>query len=359
MKNIPPEKLREIQEAMQRPEGTLSFSYFSDDLFNADKRGGRIWELLAGQHFFLIERTDDLLLRFYHSSPGTGTRVASIDLKQMSACNSIWIAITWAPTQIDLYAGPLRVSSDLQSSVGTVSKKGFRIGRDRSVYQVGDEGVEVMGISVYQGQTPVLLPTALEAWKATIQAVEVLATGTSTEGYIFEVVSTNLTLSILVTGFEAYCKTRFLELEGEGIRPDVASLLKTIIPRREIEAGIEQILNAEAADVGKTVLTLIVEQGRINFQNYLDCKRVYNKAYGIKFGEIGLDSNFLDRIQKLIKYRHRIIHVSPLIGMLNQPGVPQEEPVFSKWELAKEAVSLFGRFVDALHTATLTLRRID
>lgn len=359
MKNIPPEKLREIQEAMQCPEGTLFFSYFSDDLFNTDKRGGRIWELFAGQHFFLIERTDDLLLRFYHSSPGTGTRVAVIDLRQMSPCNPIGITITWVPTEINLYAGPLKISGGLQSSVGIASKKGFRIGRDQAVYQVGDEGVEVMGISVYQGQMPVLLPTALEAWKATIQAVEVLATGTSTEGYIFEVVSTNLTLSILVTEFEAYCKTRFLELEGEGIRPDVGSLLKAIIPRRELEAGIEQILNAEAADIGKTVLTLVVEQSRINFQNYLDCKRAYNRAYGIKFGEIGLDSNLLDRIQRLIKYRHRIIHVSPLIGMLNQPEVPQEEPVFPKRELAREAVSLFSRFVDTLHAATLMLRRVD
>jgi hypothetical protein len=359
MKNISREELREIQESMQRPEGTLFFSYFSDELFDADKRGGKIWELSAGQHFFLIERTDDLILRFYHSCPGTGTRIAAIDLRQMSPCNPTGITITWAPTEINLYAGPLKDSGDIQSSVGTVSKRGFRIGRDRAVYQVGDEGVEVMGISVYQGQTPILLPTALEAWKATIQAVEVLATGTSTEGYIFEVVSTNLALSILVTGFEAYCKTRFLEIEGEGIRPDVVSLLKAIIPKRELDAGIEEILNAEAVDVGKTVLTLVVEQGRINFQNYLDCKRAYNKAYGIKFGEIGLDSDLLDRVQKLIKYRHRIIHVSPLIGMLNQPEVPKEEPVFPKRELAKEAANMFGRFIDVLHAATLKLRRID
>jgi len=219
MKDIPSNVLAEMQEAMRRPEGTLFFRFSSLDLFNAEKRGGKIWEMSAGQHFFLIERTDDLVLRFYHSSPGTGSRVAKIQLKELTPCNPLGITITWAHSGINLYAGPINDPSQVRSGVGAISKKGFRIARDGAVYQVGEENVDVMGISVYQGDKPILQPTALEAWQNTIKAIEVLGTGASAEGYIFEVVCTNLTLSILVTGFEAYTKTRFLELEGEGSNP--------------------------------------------------------------------------------------------------------------------------------------------
>jgi hypothetical protein len=357
MKDIAPNVLAEMQEAMCCPEGTLFLRFSSPDLFNAKKSGGKIWEMPAGQHLFLIERTDDLILQFYHSSPGMGTRVAKIQLKELTPCNPIGITITWAHSGINLYAGPIGDPSQLQSGVGAASKKGFRIARDEAVYQVGDESVDVMGISVYQGDKPILQPTALDAWQNTIKAIEVLGTGTSSEGYIFEVVCTNLTLAILVTGIEAYTKTRFLELEGEGIKPDVIALAGAVIPRREREAGLQQILESEANDEGRSVLSVIAE--RINFQNFQECKRGYNKAYGVKFGEIGLDSNSLDSLQRFIRYRHRIVHVSPLIGMLNQSDVPIEGPVFPKKDLAQQAVALFNSFIEKLHEATLRLRRTD
>jgi hypothetical protein len=357
MKNIPAAKLAEMQEAMRRPEGTLFFKFSSSDLFNRESKGGKIWEMSAGEQFFLVERTDALTLQFYHSSPGTGTRVATIDLNKLPQSETIGITITWAPAEITLYAGPIGHPSQVQSSKGSESKKAFRVGKDRAVYQVGDEGVDVMGVSIYHGDKAILLPTGLEAWRNTIQAVKVLGTGSSAEGFIFEVVCTNLTLSILVTGFEAYAKTRFLELEGEGIKPDLSALVQVTIPRREREGGYEQILQSEANDEGKSVLSVIAQ--RINFQNFQECKRAYNKAYGIKFGEIGLDSGSLDSLQRFIRYRHRIVHVSPLIGMLNQSDVPKEEPVFSKRELSQEAVTVFTRFVDKLHEATLKLKRID
>ena len=244
MTDIPPNVLAEMQEAMRRPEGTLFFKFSSVDMFNEEKRGGKIWEMSAGQHLFLIERTDDLILQFYHSSPGTDTRVAKIQLKELTPCNPIGITITWAPSGINLYAGPIGDPGQLRSGVGVISRKRLRIARDGAVYQVGNDDVDVMGISVYQGNKPILQPTALEVWQNTIKAIEVLGTGTSAEGYIFEVVCTNLTLAILVTGFEAYTKTRFLELEGEGIKPDVTALAEAVIPKRERDAGLLQILES-------------------------------------------------------------------------------------------------------------------
>jgi len=96
-----------------------------------------------------------------------------------------------------------------------------------------------------------------------------------------------------------------------------------------------------------------------NFQNYQKCKLAYNKAYQIRFGDLGLQSSTLEKINKFIIYRHRIIHVSALLGMLNQAEVPPEEPVFPKKELASEAIREFDNFIERLHEATLKLRRKD
>jgi hypothetical protein len=97
----------------------------------------------------------------------------------------------------------------------------------------------------------------------------------------------------------------------------------------------------------------------VNFQNYEKCKRAYNKAYGLKFGEIHIASKDLEFLQRLIKYRHRIVHISPLLGMLNQPEVPPEEPVFSNKKLGNDALKCFDTFITKLHDATLRLRRLD
>ena len=72
-----------------------------------------------------------------------------------------------------------------------------------------------MGASFYKGGKPILQPTAIDAWKETIKATEILGTGKSDQGYIFETAVTNLTLAVLVTGFEAFTKKRFLEIEQE------------------------------------------------------------------------------------------------------------------------------------------------
>ncbi len=358
MQNIPPGVLEQIRGAIRRPEGTCMFKYHSESLLDPAVPGGIILEIASGGHVFRLERTDDLLLRYYHSSPGTGTRVATIDLKEAPRCSRASIGFSWTPQETRLYFGPCVPNTELMSASGVLSQRQFRVGKGGSLHQVGDEGVEVLGISVYEAGKPVLLPTAIEAWRNTKQAIEVLLSGTSSVGYMYEVVVANMTLSMLVTGFEVYAKTRFVELEDEGITPNVSAIIESFISRRERGAGIAPILAADASDRGITLLSLLIERGTINFQNYKDCKEAYNKAYGLRFGEI-VGSAELAQLQRLIRYRHRITHVSPMTGFLNQPEVPPEEPVFSNLAMAKSALDVFDRFIGSLHTATLALRRED
>lgn len=356
MQNIPPHIFRHIQEAICRPEGTFSFNYESPDLFNKEKPGGIILEIPSGQHLLRLERDNDLFIHIYHSSPGTGTRVATIDLNSLLPAPNVFMAFSWTPEEIKLHIGPKAPGANLSTATGVASQKKFRVGSDGQVYQIGDQGVEVMGVSFYQAGQPVVLPTALEAWTETVKAIEVLATGKSAEGYIFEIVVTNLTLAILVTGFEAYTKKRFLELEQEGISPDPEAIIAAFYPKKEREAGIKTLLESEAKDANVSLLQHVVARDAINFQNYNNCKRAFNKAYGVKFGELNLANNILESLQSYIRYRHKIVHVSPSIGMLNQELVPPEEPVFPKKETSDTAKHCFNEFIAALHQATLSLR---
>ncbi len=253
MKNIPPEIYKQIQEAVCRPEGTVTFKYTFKDLYNPDIGSGIIWEIPSGAHLFRLERDANLLLHFYHSSPGTGTRVATIDLKQATPADSVFFVFTWSPKEINFHVGPQVADGKLLSATGVNSKKQFRVGRDGCVYQIGDESVEIMKINVYSGGQPILQSTAIEAWKETIKAIEILATGKSDQGYVFETTVTNLTLVILVTGFEAYSKKRFLEIEKEGITSDTESIVSSFFPKKEREAGILDLLKIEAKEAYRSV----------------------------------------------------------------------------------------------------------
>jgi hypothetical protein len=359
MRNIPPKLFEEIRQAIRRPTGSFVFHYHSADLFNPEKPGNIILNVPSGGHLFRLVRTDDLLVRFYHYSPGTGTRVAEIDLKEMPPSDKTFMAFTWSTDKIELSIGPMNSDADLHSATGVQSSIQFRVGENGEVYQVGDEGVDVMSVRVYRDGKATLLPTALDVWRETTKAAEVLLNGQSEEGYIHEVAVSNVILSVMVTGLEAYTKRRFLELEEEGIQPDVEALIRKIMSRKEREAGIAQVLESEAHDAGKSVLAYLVDERKINFQNYSDCKNAFNKAYGLRFGDLGLDSRVLAPLKQYIQYRHRIVHVSPLLGMLNQSEVPPEDPVFSNKAFAQSVIDCFDTFIQALHCKTLELTRAD
>ena len=359
MNNIPSDLYRQIQELICRPEGTVTFKYTCKKLFDPDVGKGILIDIPSGQHLFRIERDKNLILHFFHSAPGIGTRVASIDLKKVQPSETVFLAFTWSPEEINFHFGSQPPGAKLISAKGSLSKKQLRIGKDGSIYEIGGPGIEVMGASIYKDGKPVLQPTAIDAWKETIKATEILGTGKSDQGYIFETTMTNLTLAILVTGFEAFTKKRFLEIEQEGIKPDIDAVVNSFSSRQQRDAGIAEILKSEVNDEKKTVLQLIVEKNSINFQNYQKCKLAYNKAYEIKFGDLGIKSSTLEKIKKFILYRHRIIHVSALLGMLNQPEVPPDEPVFPKKELRIDAIREFDDFIGKLHDATLKLSRKD
>jgi len=359
MLNIPPETLEQIKDATCRPEGSVTFEYSSPVAFKKDTPGGILLQIQTKGHIFHLERTDKGLLNFYHSSPGTLTRVSTIDLNDMPDFERAFLAFTWSPKEMHFYCGPRVSGASLVSSAGKQSSRQFRVGEDGSIFEIGDEGIQVMGARVYQGNKLVLTPTGIEAWRNTLKAIEILWTGKSDQGFIFESVTSTLTLSILVTGLETYTKTRFCELETEGIKPNISALFASFSTKTERDLNIFDRMQQEALENRISLLKLIVDIGRINFQSYDQIKRAYKAAYGIKLGEISLSSQMLNDIQRFIEYRHRVVHVSPLIGILNEGRIPTEEPVFANRALAERAMKCFDEVVTKLHESTLSLKRED
>lgn len=149
MNNIPSDLYKQLQEVICRPEGTVSFKYTSKELFDDNAGKGILVDLHSGEHLFRIERDEDLMLHFFHSSPGTGTRVATIDLKKLYPSEMVFLVFTWSPSEINFYLRTLTPKSKLIRARGSLSKKQLRIGKDGSIYEVGGPGVEVMGLSVY------------------------------------------------------------------------------------------------------------------------------------------------------------------------------------------------------------------
>lgn len=354
--SLSPELVREIAAAICRPEGTVAFDYSSCDAFRIGVPGGVILEIPSGGHYFRLERTQDRHLNFYHSSPATGTRLASLDLSPVPTFERAFLTFTWSPEEVCVHCFPQDLEAGELSAIGSSSPISYRVLPDGNVLQLGGEGVQVMGVRIQRGREVILAPTAREVWDNTLHAVQILWTGESEQGFIFESLQATTMLSMLVTGIENYGKTRLLEIETEGISADAEALFAAFASKTERESLRLTELKDQAESAGTTLLLVVASTARINFQNFDDLKKAFRSTYGIKIGEIGLAAETIDELRKLIRYRHRIIHVSPLLAFLNQDNVPPEEPVFANRALAKSATAAFSDLVDALHKATTALR---
>lgn len=355
-REISPDKEAVMQAGLKRPVGTFYFEYISTELFKPSDESGIVFQAASGKHVHRVERDSELRLHFFHSSPGTGTRVATIDLTEVTPVERLVITLAWCPEEI--WLGIETCNHERKGAKGAKSNKQFRVGEDGGVHQIGDQIGTVSGVYFYQGSTPVLSPTALDLWKDTLEALELLETGESDKGHTYELVVSNLSLVMLATGFETYTKKRFIELLHEGIEPDHHRLMDAFLQKSERSREAKERFAATAMNINLSVAEYLASKRMINFQNYKQCKIAYNKAYGLKFGDLKLDNNEVANVQKYLRYRHKIIHVSPQLGCLNMEDPFSDGPAIPSKTLARNARECFSSFVDKLHSASLKLRPV-
>ena len=361
---VPPVEGERIAQAMQRPEGTIVFWGVYPQLLDTKAKAGTLLRVVVGELIFLLERDASMTLRFVQSSPSVGTREAIIALhplvKPDEPCERFFFALVWSPTETRVNIGR-DGGSNLLEGVGQLAGFTLQVAKNGDVVRIGDPGMAVMGARIYSGGKQSMGPSAMKLWEDTRAAAETLLTGQSESGYLFETVVANAVLSALVTGFEGYCQQRFLELESEGIPADFANLVSKFLSREERDQfarGEELELQRKALVDGVSSQRLLAD--RINFQDFNSANRAFNRGYGIKFGELSaISSQDLEHLRRLILYRHRVIHVSPLLGMLNGAEVPPEDPYFSNKATAELAIKSFHTFITALHKRTLELRPHD
>lgn len=314
----------------------------------------RILDVTAGRHVFRLHRSQGLILAFTHASPGTGTRVVSVDMTGLRGATEVQVFLTWHPDSISLSVGSLGEEQKLlRAEGGEKLAPRLIVGDNGETYEIGDVGVEVSGFRAYEGDQLVVEPPAVEAWKNTLDAIGVLQEGQVEEDARFEIVQANAIVTMLVTGFEAYGQKRFRELAGEGISPDIDALAKAFPRIRGETEEVAKLLSGNE----KEVLPYVARTG-INFQNYGDFKKAYKAGFGLQITrDAEVSSEDVQRLKAAISLRHRIIHVSPLEVIRSKPG--DHPPEFVNRDYAEETVALFSRFINALHVSTLTLRSID
>lgn len=353
MNNFSQCDINEIKKQMCRPEATVRFDLELPELFKNSSSTIVIFELVSSGCYFLLERSVDLNVNFYYFSPGTGTRVASINLADVQQSDSILFAFTWTPDEINLHMLPIinGKNGNLVTATGSLSDRQFQVGQDGIAYEIPHASNS--NTIIYKNGKALIRPTAINTWNDTISSIKLLTNAESSEGYVFESVVSNLSLAILVTGFEAYTKKRFLELEMEGISPNLKKLGRKFGLSSEKIAGFTE----EANQKNESLLEFIINSKRVvNFQNFNKCKDAFNGCYGLIFSEVVSSEEKTTLIKNVISYRHKIIHVSPSLSVLNLEKVPDEEPVFPTRHLVKEAIDTFDEFIKSLHQSTLSLR---
>lgn len=350
-----------IRNGLRRPAGAYLFTYKSSWLFDPDAGGdGIIFQVPTGAHLFRVQRNEDLTLTFLHASPTTGTRTATVDLRRVPKAPEVSIGVRWNPEETTLSVAPVvppdQPRPEVHTSAGLASPRRIAVHESGMIEELG---AGVMAARMYSGGLPIFAPSALDSWSDVREAIRVLLTGSSPDT-MYPMLVANQIISILNTGFESFAKTRFIELEREGWLGDFAELSQEFLPN-QVRQQERAAIVAAARQTGRTPVWLFTEKRRIDFGDYDAARRAYKAAYGLRFGiDLGLANKDLKGLQRYIQYRHRIVHLSPIMGFLNPAEMAHgEEAVVSGLSEGLRAIELFERFIDAFHRATLRIRLPD
>src|SRR5437870_9890597 len=98
----PKEKARLLTDLLY-PQGTWLFDMDVGNLFDGPGRTLFVLEEWSGQMYFRVERDGNLMLHFFQSSPGMGTRCASVSLEPLIGSKAVRIGLTWSPAATGLF----------------------------------------------------------------------------------------------------------------------------------------------------------------------------------------------------------------------------------------------------------------
>lgn len=279
---------------------------------------------------------------FYYASPSLGTRVAILSATEIALCEKLHCFLTWSIDEIRLSVGEVGIpNAQLHMAIGTPSKARLRINNAGVICQFGtdiDGAIELFKYKIIESGKIEIASDAIDSWMNNVKAIKTLLSSVEVKDYGAKCVLCNMCISSLVTSYEVYCQRRFIELLQDDILYD-----EKLLAKRINDTTLKEQIIAKHVDE-KELISYI--QNNINFQNYDTCKSIYKTA-GIKFGEFA-DGNTLNKIQRVLEYRHYIIHVEPDCQYLNAK-YHRESPIFPNPDLVLEYLQVFSTFITHLH----------
>lgn len=334
----------EIKKIMKMPKGTLlmknDFSKLNDLFSNID-----ILKVSSGGHIFIV-RKRGRKLTFYKHSLSTGTLAYEIEL--FRPVGDVSLSISWSYKKIELL---------ILSNTSKKTLSGKMIESDIELIEVNDKILEIKGNlkdSLYlYNKTGEIRLTAINSWNEILKGINLLKEEVLKEKSK-EIIIVNLSILSLVSGFESYLKKRFLELEKEGIEINYEKIYSFILTKDEKDNMNEIITEASKNNISELEF-LINEKGKINFQIYDNVKKTFSKAYNIKISDLEIDSKDIEFLKRIIQYRHKITHVSPMLPVLNADKLKSEETEYSTIKLLEKAIEIYSNFINKFHNKTLEL----
>lgn len=330
-----------IQKQINIQEGTLTFHLKNEEIYKNLELNSHIYELVGHGHIhkFVKEKNK---FKYYYSSLNGGTKESEIEAKKVTGGTSIFIAVTWKAGKSIVYMGSKNPDEELVTSEGVDSLKRYRALKGKVIEF---DNVNVNSLRFYSEEGNIE-PTAIDGWEEIKKGIDTL--NNSYSDYQHELIGVNLSIASLITGFENYLKKRFIEIEKEGVVAVEEKLISIIFSKWQRENNYASELKTKASEEGITFIEKLALK-EINFQNYDDAKKAYTKAYGLKFSELGIKSNEIEKLKKFIGYRHKITHISPMTPILNSNNLNLEEPIFPNKNLLNEGIKLFDDFIKKLH----------
>lgn len=350
--NFPAHALEDMKSKLNKIQDEIRFTVtITEDFFKKVDDAVILLKFQTEKRLLSLEKDSESNVNLIFHSPGLGTRIASVNIDQFRDLDLIYFILSWNPSDLVLKIGSSFSDSDMKVGYGREADFVLRpLGKHYSV-RFGGPGVIVSGEAAWINGETLLRPTAFRAWKSTLDAIQILKSGSSTKGHVYDIIVANTIISILCTGFEVFCKRRFVELVLEGVKPDYDKLEKRIFTTGEREKRLIKIMRKEAKDQEISLIEYIVNRRRIDFGNWDECKQAYNRAYGIRFGvDLDVHSEILQNIQKYINHRHKVAHITPFENRIVGFGeLPVGEPVT---HIVDKAIEDFDIFIRSLNKYT-------
>lgn len=255
---------------------------------------------------------------FDHYSTLTGLRKVELNLLE-TRCAKILVFSSW-----NLKRNTLTILID--------NTKPFSIDVDQSESQVNfddngvpailDPGVTMYRMTSFEGEDIHATP-AIISWKNIIYEIDMVIDSiknndpSKKHGLNFEIIK--YCLQKIVTGFEVYLKSRFIELE-EFMGFNYDKLTRCV--GKNLEPKIRKDLSSFYTKRNKLKYIVPKYSSVFNFQDFDKSKELYKKFYKLGFYEIpNLTHRQIDDVKSILLLRHKITHTDRVTSILN----PEDE----------------------------------